>query len=97
MGLGNLSVLGRSDDKLSIASLLFFQVLSTLRSSGLHVVDKLTLLTVKAGVLLHEQRIGPKMGGEGGKKKPHLQSRRHKAKRMCIMQVSLSSHSLGPM
>lgn len=52
---------GRGDDKPSIASLLFFQVQSTLRSSGLHVVGKLTLLTVKAGVLLLEQKIGSKI------------------------------------
>lgn len=59
---------GRSDGKPSTASLLFFQVPSTLSSSGLHVVNRLTLLTVKAGVLLLEQKIGPKM--RGGEEKP---------------------------
>lgn len=52
----------RSDGKPSTAG-LFFQVLSTLSSSGLHAVDRLTLLIVKTGVLLLEQR-GTKMREE---------------------------------
>lgn len=50
-------------------------MLSTLSSSGLHVVDRLALLTVKAEVLTLEQKIGPKMMGEGGRKTPPLKQK----------------------
>lgn len=54
--------------KPSRAGLLFFQALSTLSGSGLRAFARLTLLTVKAGVLLPERNGGPKMREEEKKK-----------------------------